>query len=122
MLSHAHIVAHYNNGVRLGLEVNTSVPEDQEGREMWLVGNQGTLYCSTRLQSVVFYNGSNLQRAAVKCVNSDGIVDQHRAFVECIRCGNPPYPDGKTARVALKTCIAAQLSLVEGRPVAWDGL
>lgn len=121
-VDHAHAAVEYANGTRLGFALNMFAPENRQSREMWLIGSKGTLYCSTGRQTILFRDRATGQETPVEITKSDGTLEQHKAFVESIRTGKPPYPDGQTGRNALKASLAAELSMAEGRPVKWTEL
>ena len=121
-LAHAHAAIEYASGVRLGFALNMFAPENRQSREMWLIGDQGTLYCSAGRQTILFRDRATGQETPVEIVKSDGTLEQHKAFVESIRTGKSPYPDGKTGRNALKASLAAERSIAEARPIQWSDL
>jgi len=120
-VDHAHAAIEYANGIRLGFALNMFAPENR-GREMWLIGERGTLYCSTGDQAVVFRERASRKETRVEISKQDGTLEQHKAFVESIRTGKPPYPDARMGRAALKTSLAAERSIAEGRPISWSEL
>ncbi len=121
-VDHAHAAIEYANGVRLGFALNMFAPENRQSREMWLIGEKGTLYCSAGRQIVALRDRATGQETPIEIVKSDGTLEEHRAFVESIRSGKPPYPDGRTGRIALKTSLAAERSMAQGRAIRWSEL
>lgn len=121
-MDHAHAAIEYASGVRLGFALNMFAPENRQSREMWLVGDKGTLYCSAGRSQVAFRDRENGQETPVEVVKTDGTIEQHKAFIQSIRTGQPPYPDGRTGRNALKASLVAERSVAEGRAIKWTEL
>ncbi len=121
-IDHAHVAIEYTSGVRLGFALNMFAPENRQSREMWLIGDRGTLYCSTGRQTILFRDRATAQETLVEIEKSNGDIAEHKAFVESIRAGKPPYPDGQIARYALKASLAAERSIAEARPLKWSDL
>ncbi|MBM4046074.1 MAG: hypothetical protein FJ279_13235 [Planctomycetes bacterium] len=46
-----------------------------------------------------------------------GTYEQHVSFIESIRTGQPPLPDGESGRLAVAASLAAAESLKRGQPV-----
>lgn len=120
-VDHAHAAIKYASGVRLGFALNMFAPENR-GREMWLIGDHGTLYCSTGEQAIFFRDRASRKETRIEISKQDGTLEQHKAFIESIRTGKPPYPDAKMGRAALKTSLATERSIAEGRAIGWTEL
>jgi UDP-N-acetylglucosamine 3-dehydrogenase len=112
----AFSIIRFANGVVGCAQIGWYLPDQHPaGRDFKLdvSGSKGSLNLDQMRQGVEIYTQSGAKFPSI----SAGMVDEDRAFVDCVLDGKQPPATGKDGLIALQMVLAALKSIETGQPV-----
>lgn len=130
VLDNAQVLVEYEGGKRATLELCLFAPYGGDC-EIGLVGDLGRIDTKNQALSLVHHRFDLPDRNEMRIADAPedahftdgagrvdrGIRGELEAFVHCCRTGDQPMNDGRSARLSVEICLAAQESIRTGQPV-----